>query len=70
MNAEHTEVEVERLPACDICSQQGQHAKAHYDGKTLMGPWGYMCKPHFEALGVGLGLGRGQRLIVRDGGRT
>jgi hypothetical protein len=39
---------------------------AYYDGKTVMGPWAYMCESCFQRVGVGLGLGRGQRLVVRD----
>jgi len=34
------------------------------DGKTVLGYWAYMCEEHFHSLGVGLGLGRGQRLIT------
>lgn len=39
---------------------------AHYDGATIHGPWAYMCETHFESDGIGLGLGRGQRLIVTE----
>ena len=56
----HTEVKVPYLPKCDFCS-----AKAQYDGKTGNGPWAYMCRMHFVEFGVGLGLGKGQRLVVR-----
>ena len=55
------EVRVPKLPTCDFCS-----AEAEYDGKTVMGPWAYMCRAHFEVLGVGLGLGKGQRLVKKD----
>ena len=55
----HTEVRVPQLPKCDFCSKQ-----AKYDGKTRMGPWAYMCPTHFRMYGVGLGLGRGQKLII------
>ena len=30
------------------------------DGRTRMGPWGYMCLPCHRTNGVGLGLGKGQ----------
>lgn len=56
----HTTTEVASLPACDICGDE-----AHYDAKTTGGPWGYLCEQDFSTHGVGLGLGRGQRLIVR-----
>ena len=47
-----------KLPRCDFCS-----AKAEYDGKTRDGPWAYMCEAHFRLRGIGLGVGRGQRLV-------
>lgn len=50
---------VTELPKCDFCTQ-----KAEYDGKTLSGPWTYMCKTHFKTEGIGLGLGKGQQLIL------
>lgn len=45
---------------CDFCDNQ-----ADYDGKTVIGPWAYMCQPHFEELGVGTGTGQGQKLVTR-----
>ena len=44
---------------CDICDKP-----AEYDGKTILGPWAYMCEQHFSKLGVGLGTGKGQKLEV------
>jgi len=44
---------------CDFCDNT-----ARYDGKTVLGPWGYMCEQHFQKMGVGLGTGRGQKLEV------
>jgi hypothetical protein len=35
---------------------------ATVDGKTIMGPWAYMCDEHHKAYGCGLGTGRGQRI--------
>jgi hypothetical protein len=32
---------------CDFCNQP-----AKYDGKTLLGPWGYMCQKHFDMVGT------------------
>ncbi len=58
--AGRTTVEVESLPLCDFCGTE-----AHYDGKTILGPWGFMCDLHFASHGTGLGTGKGQRLIVR-----
>ena len=57
----HTEVVVPKLPKCDFCS-----AGALYDGKTILGPWAYMCPKHFRIYGIGLGLGKGQKLIEKN----
>jgi hypothetical protein len=62
-----TEVVVSALPDCDICKAvRGEQVAARYDGKTVHGPWAYMCEEHFDSHGVGLGTGRGQRLVVRS----
>ncbi len=59
-NMNHTKVTVfGPLPTCDVC--EGAYAK--YDGATKYGPWAFMCPDCFVAEGVGLGLGKGQRLI-------
>lgn len=42
---------------CNFCE-----GEAAYDGKTIYGPWAFMCPNCFEAFGVGLGLGKGQKL--------
>jgi hypothetical protein len=54
------------LPNCDTHPLDQPPELAAYDGKTRMGPWGYMCEECFEKFGVGLGVGRGQRLILRE----
>lgn len=57
-----TEVEVAVIPPCDICKSK----LAAYDGKTIHGPWAYMCEGCWSWHGVGkLGTGYGQRLILR-----
>lgn len=61
-----TEVVVPELPACDFCKVYKFEHSAHYDGRTTMGPWAYMCELHYLMYGVGLGLGKGQRLILRE----
>jgi len=43
---------------CNFCETE----EAAYDGKTIYGPWAFMCHNCFEAFGVGLGLGKGQKL--------
>jgi len=57
----HTQAQVASLPACDICG-----ARARYDAKTWRGPWAFLCSQHFVEHGIGLGLGLGQRLVVRQ----
>ena len=48
-----------RLP-CDFCK-----TVAEYDARSDIfgGRWAYMCKKHFIMYGVGLGLGKGQKII-------
>jgi hypothetical protein len=55
------EVEVDELPKCNFCDKP-----ALYDGKTLNGPWAYMCEEHYAYWGVGLGTGRGQKLKLEE----
>ena len=59
MDMSNTIVKVAALPNCDFCG-----AAAHYDGKTKIGPWANMCENCFKKLGVGLGLGKGQKLVA------
>jgi hypothetical protein len=62
------EVKVAALPKCDLHKyfKGDPNVTAHYDGKTIEGPWAYMCEDCFRDYGIGLGTGRGQRLVVRD----
>lgn len=60
-----TTVEVSEIPSCDFEHLGGTTTQAAYDGKTNMGPWAYMCETHFKMIGVGLGLGKGQRLVLK-----
>lgn len=68
MPSDHTWVSVEALPPCDFCTMDGRSTLAFYDGATRpsgpgRGSWANMCEPHFGEHGLGLGLGRGQRLV-------
>jgi len=54
------EVLVANLPNCDFCGKT-----ASYDGQTIFGAWAYMCKECFNRYGVGLGVGYGQKLILK-----
>ena len=70
---------VEQLPLCDlhhdydpmngvaINPPNNEQVYARYDARERFTTrWGHMCKEHFENYGVGLGLGLGQKLILRD----
>lgn len=56
-------VYVSKLPMCDVCDMN----VATYDGRTKQGPWAYMCKECYKSIGVGLGIGKGQQLVVKNG---
>ena len=59
-----TWVVVERIPNCNMCDPV--QTPAYVDGATVMGPWANMCEPCFDMYGVGLGLGKGQRLLTEE----
>jgi hypothetical protein len=63
----HEAVVVTQEKTCDICQLKDGIAGvvATVDGKTIDGPWANMCDQCFEHYGIGLGLGKGQRLIVQ-----
>lgn len=55
---------VPELPRCGLHWElRHEVVEAAYDAKTTYGPWAYLCVPCFVDHGVGLGTGRGQRLI-------
>lgn len=64
-----TEVLVYQLPDCDVHEiyYREPPVPAVYDGETDFdgNPWAFMCEHCFQRHGTGLGLGRGQRLILR-----
>lgn len=60
------EARVSRIPDCDFCKRRGDEVPATHDGKTKTGFWANMCDQDFAKHGIGLGLGRGQRLIKSD----
>lgn len=56
---------VAKLPDCDICKFDNDAVSpAAYDGRTKSGHWAFMCEEHFDLHGVGVGLGKGQKLEV------
>lgn len=60
MSNRGTEVQVVQFPSCDFCDSDAQ-----FDGKTVLGSWGYMCSGHFKTHGTGLGTGRGQKIVLK-----
>jgi hypothetical protein len=56
-----TSTTVQELPNCDFCIKT---TPALYDGATVGGSWANMCQVHFAMFGIGLGTGRGQKLVV------
>lgn len=48
------------MAVCDVCRIR----TAVFDGKTVYGPWAFMCKPCHKKVGVGLGLGKGS--VLKD----
>jgi hypothetical protein len=56
---------VMEFPPCDFCKEDLLTKPARFDGKTIQGPWAFMCGAHFVLYGTGLGLGIGQRLILK-----
>jgi hypothetical protein len=61
-----TEVKMVKIPNCDLPGHE-YPVPAAYDGKTVMGPWAYMCEAHFVKYGICLGTGQGQNLILIEG---
>lgn len=59
-----TEVRITAPRVCDVHLARGMEVQATVDGKTVLGPWANMCTECHERYGVGLGTGRGQRLIL------
>ena len=57
---------VSTIPNCDVCKAQGKETLAYADAKLSIGPWGYVCKFHFDEYKCTLGTGRGQVLKVEE----
>lgn len=65
--SDHTQVIVDHLPECDF-KNTASPCKGHqrYDARLRDGRWGNVCEHHFQKYGIGLGLGRGQRLLTQQ----
>lgn len=46
---------------CDICANE----PAKIDGKTIVGPWAFMCEMCHRFYGIGTGDGKGQEIMIR-----
>lgn len=57
----YTTTKVSALPTCSLCERQ----QAGYDAAMTFGGWAYACEGCFRRYGMGLGLGQGQRLVLR-----
>lgn len=61
MKKDNTVTKMISIPKCDFCEKA-----AEVDGKTYNGMWAYMCEGHFKKLGFGLGLGKGQKIVLDE----
>jgi hypothetical protein len=66
MAEQGTVAKVAAMPTCDFCRMNGADVPAGFDGKTKMGAWANMCPTHFGLYGIGLGTGKGQRLVMEE----
>ena len=64
----HTTVLVDEIPDCDLCvSRPAPMNSPAYADANLGRGWAYVCSDHFALFCCSLGLGRGQRLVLREG---
>jgi len=47
---------------CDICKIKIK--EEYVDGATAMGPWANMCLECHKTVGIGLGIGKGQKYNI------
>lgn len=69
-------VRVDAIPHCQVCSgeyigisltENSIIVPAHYDARIPGGfGWGYVCRRHFKSMRCKLGVGLGQRLVLRN----
>ena len=51
-------------PGRPVCSDVPCEEEARYYAKTLLGSWCLLCAKHFRQVGIGLGEGRGKRVLA------
>jgi hypothetical protein len=66
MPNDHTVVEMATIPKCDLAAAHGD-AYADAALPRFGGTWGYVCYACFVNAGASLGLGKGQKLVLREG---
>lgn len=54
---------VTALPKCDL---KCDNVAAYDGGLNFTSSWAYMCESHFALYGRGLGVGKGQRLVIKS----
>jgi len=60
-----TETVVENFPTCEYHLQHsGELVSAHFAGFTIFETHAFMCVNCFNLYGMGLGPGKGQRLVI------
>jgi len=58
-------VTVEHFPPCDYhLEHSNEYVLAHFAGFTIFETHAFMCASCFNLYGMGLGPGKGQRLVI------
>ena len=73
MKKDHTKVIVHELPKCQLSGHPEPGANAQYDARISglnNGKWAYVCQYHFILHRCELGLGKGQKLILKGGDKN
>lgn len=65
---------VDQYPDCDVCKDElprrAKAVPAHYDARVFgTSTWSYVCERHFRECSCHLGVGWGQKLVLRDATR-
>lgn len=63
----HTEIKVSEIPKCDLCAEKGRTVPAYADAVLpgRGGSWANVCRDCFGWGCCNLGLGRGQKYILK-----
>jgi len=68
--SKQVEINISEFPNCQVCKENGINRKAKYDARSRHGWWAYMCESHYDQIGIGLGTGKGQKLILKVEGKV